>query len=331
MKQPTAGYRAAVIGSSSLMGREILAVLGERHFPAGQLLKFEGGSDDAEAVGLKAGGDSLSSLDFIFIASQTAQALRFLQGGKGPRPNGGDRPAVIDLTGAEGVVSIPFLNEAGTIPRAGKHFVAPHAAVIVLSALLSRFAARFPIERSVATIFAGASESGSAAIEELHKQTTNVLSFQKLPKEVFGAQMAFNLLPRLGGAAKSGAEGLEPRIRSELYRYWGGKAQLPAFRLIYVPAFYSLAISLFLETPSPVSPADAEQALMGEPIRFLRPEDDAPTLVGAAGSRQILADPPTSDPAWPEGIWIWAVADNLRLAAENAVTIAEKLGETRKP
>ncbi len=47
-----------------------------------------------------------------------------------------------------------------------------------------------------------ASEYGRAAMDELHQQTVNLLSFQTLPREQYDAQVAFNLLPELGEAAK---------------------------------------------------------------------------------------------------------------------------------
>ena len=49
-----------------------------------------------------------------------------------------------------------------------------------------------------------ASEYGRAAMDELHQQTVNLLSFQTLPREQYDTQVAFNLLPELGEGAKVG-------------------------------------------------------------------------------------------------------------------------------
>ena len=43
---------------------------------------------------------------------------------------------------------------------------------------------------------------GGQAMDELHQQTVNLLSFQTLPREQYDAQVSFNLLPELGEAAK---------------------------------------------------------------------------------------------------------------------------------
>jgi aspartate-semialdehyde dehydrogenase len=87
---------------------------------------------------------------------------------------------------------------------------------------------------------------------------------------------------------------------------------------------------LYLETAEPVRPEALAQVLEGERIRLRRPSQHAPSQVEAAGSSDILVDAITPDPARREGIWIWAVADNVCLAALNAVEIAESLVNSGK-
>ena len=64
---------------------------------------------------------------------------------------------------------------------------------------------------------------------------------------------------------------------------------------------------------------------IGQQIDLRRGAHDSPTPVEVAGSDEIQVDRVTADPDLPGGLWIWAVADNLRLAAVNAVEIAESL------
>jgi aspartate-semialdehyde dehydrogenase len=99
-------------------------------------------------------------------------------------------------------------------------------------------------------------------------------------------------------------------------------------RLFHVPVFYSLAVSLYVETARR-EPADTiTQALAGPPVAVRRPSKPAPSQVEAVGSADILVDNITPDAEHPTGAWIWAVADNLRLAASNAVQIAERLNQS---
>jgi aspartate-semialdehyde dehydrogenase len=49
--------------------------------------------------------------------------------------------------------------------------------------------------------------------------------------------------------------------------------------------------------------------------------------VSVAGEGEIQIARIEADPAIANGVWIWGAVDNLRLAATNAVQIAEELLE----
>jgi aspartate-semialdehyde dehydrogenase len=351
MKTSEQGFRVAVVGASSLLGKELLNVLEEHHFPFSRLVTFSDDEDEPELPILDFREGSKASvldehvtaaeLDFAFIAARSRQMPSFLDPVRGSDRG---RPAcfIIDLSsGAPGeepgeaqgrrkVVSVPFLDLC--FPPGEKEesdecriYVSPHPATIVISTLLLRLAARFPLQGAVAHIFTPVSEVGSHGIEELQKQTVNLLSFQKVPRKVFGAQLAFNLLSRPGGTGGSELQALEHSLRKQLKEYLQGRVPLPALHLFQVPVFYSLGVSLFIETGEPEATDKAGEALQGKRIQMRRRSQDSPTQVEAAGSENILVDSVTADPDHPTGLWIWAVADNLRLAALNAVEVAESL------
>jgi len=226
---------------------------------------------------------------------------------------------------------IPFLDNryplAGVHTDAARIQVSAHPAVIVISSLLLRLAARFPLKTAVAQVFSSASESGARGVEELQRQTANILTFQKVPDKVFGSQLAFNLLPRLGRSGKGEMAGLESRLRRQLHQYLGGRVPVPALRLLTVPVFYSVGVSLYVETVEPLTTEAATAALAGERIKVRQSNLDAPTPVEVTGSSDILVDSISIDAEHPNGLWLWAVADNLHLAASNAVELAASLRE----
>ena len=76
---------------------------------------------------------------------------------------------------------------------------------------------------------------------------------------------------------------------------------------------------------SPVAPADIEEALAKLGVKIAGPGDIPPTNVSAAGETEIQIARIEPDPNIASGVWIWGVADNLRLAATNAVRVAEEL------
>jgi aspartate-semialdehyde dehydrogenase len=251
--------------------------------------------------------------------------------GLGARPSGTSDDHSGGVAPGVRQVQVPFLDRrfpvGGPESATAVVHVSAHPAVIVISALLLRLAARFPLRTAVAQVFGSASESGSRGIEELQKQTVNLLSFQKIPRQVFGAQLAFNLLPRLGRAGTGEIAALEARLRCQLREYLVERVPCPALRLFQVPVFYSLGVSLYVETAQSVAPEAAAAALAGEHVRVRRSVQDAPTQVEVTGSSDILVDSISIDAQHPTGLWLWAVADNLRLAATNAVELAASLCE----
>ena len=284
MKPAKEGYRVAVVGASSLLGKELVSVLEQGKFPVSRLLTFD--ADDAEPelpiIDLREASAAVveetqideGELDFAFLSTPLRQVPAFLNSWQ--QQGSATRCLVIDMVGdglgaqaagdsargaavAEDRVGIPFLDRR--YPLAGVHLdaarihVSAHPAVIVISSLLLRLAARFPLKTAVAQVFTSASEFTSRGVEELQRQTVNILSFQKIPDEIFGAQLAFNLLSRLGSAGKGDMAALEARLRRELHKYLGERVPRPALRLVAVPVFYSVGVSLYVETAEPVSTA----------------------------------------------------------------------------
>jgi aspartate-semialdehyde dehydrogenase len=353
MKPAARGQRVAVIGASSLLGKELISVLEERKFPVSRLVTFEDEEDEQALpiVDLTEHSQVIvadedvheGELDFAFVAaSATASRPAFLQ--RALQPQNGRQPAaahhcvVIDLDGSlagtgSQVSRVPSLDRmerrdgSSARPETARPevIVAPHSATIVISSLLLPLSEVVPLKRAVAHAFMPASEIGPRAIEELQKQTINLLSFQKAPQAVFGAQIAFNMLPRVGRSTQPIVQHQEERIRKQLRQYLGERAPLPALRLLQAPVFYSLALSLYVETSRSVAVEKLRQALVGKRVRMRRSSEQAPSPVEVTGSSDILLDAITADGEHPTGVWIWAAVDNLRLAAENAVEIAESL------
>jgi len=356
MKPAKEGYRVAVVGASSLLGKELVSVLEQGKFPVSRLLTFETEDGEPElpiidlghasAAVVEDGQINEGELDFAFLAAPVQQLPAFLNSWQ--QQGSAARCLVIDLVGeglgveAEGqsargaaetksLVGIPFLDRrypiAGVYTDAARLHVSAHPAVIVISSLLLRLAARFPLKTAVAQVFTSASEFTSRGVEELQRQTANILSFQKIPDQIFGAQLAFNILSRLGRSGKGEMATLESRLRRQLHNYLGERVPVPALRLLTVPVFYSVGVSLYVELADPVTTEAATAALASDRIKVRRSNLDAPTPVEAAGSPDILVDSISIDAEHPNGLWLWAVADNLHLAASNAVELAASLRE----
>jgi aspartate-semialdehyde dehydrogenase len=332
-------YRAAIVGAASLKGKEVAEMLNERNFPAVDVRLL----DDDESLGqLEAMGDEISFIqsvraeqfehvDFTFFASDVECTRK---NWKRVRDAGS---AMIDLSAA-------LENEAGSSVRSlwverERGQVAPpelqpgpcvtaHPVAVILALLLLRASNAAAIRRVAATVFEPASEHGQRGMDELHQQTVNLLSFQPLPKDVFDAQVAFNMVARYGQKSQPTLDSVEARILRHYRKITGDGAPQPSLMLLQAPVFHSHALAVFLELESPADVPALSKVLAGDHVAIPGPEEDSPSNVSSAGQANILLWL-KKDPTQANGVWLWAAADNLRISALTAVECAESMTATR--
>ena len=164
----------------------------------------------------------------------------------------------------------------------------------------------------------------------MQQQTVSLLSFKNLPTAVFDAQLGFNMLARYGEEAPASLEDTELRIERHLATLLalpgeGSGAPMPSLRLIQAPVFHGYSISAWVEFDGNPGIEALEASLTADPIEVRSGEFEPPTNVGQAGQGGIAVGAISVDRNNPEACWFWLVADNLRLAAENAVEVARQL------
>jgi aspartate-semialdehyde dehydrogenase len=209
------------------------------------------------------------------------------------------------------------------------HVIA-HPAAIALALFLRRLHANDPIRNSVIQIFAPASEHGAPGVHELQQQTVSLLSFKSLPKAVFDTQLSFNLLARYGEEAPVSLEESEMRIERHLASLLalpgdGEGAPMPSLRLVQAPVFHGYSFSAWVEFMDAPDMEALESSLSIDSIEVRGGDFEPPSNVGHAGQGGIAVGAITPDRNNPEAAWLWFVADNVRLAAENAVAVARQL------
>lgn len=314
-------------------------MLNDRNFPAADIRLL----DDDESMGqLEAMGDEISFIqrvhadqfehvDFTFFASDQDSTRK---NWKDARDSGS---AIIDLSGAleneigASVRSSWVERERGQIPPPELQpgpCVTAHPVAVTLALLLLRARKAGAVQRAVTTIFEPASEHGQKGMDELHQQTVNLLSFQSLPKEVFDAQLAFNMVARYGQKSRPALDSIEARIFRHYQKIAGAEAPPVSLLLLQAPVFHGYALAVFVEMDRPVDMQTLSRALAGDHITIPGPEDDPPSNVSSAGQGDIQLSLKL-DPAQPNGVWLWAAADNLRISALAAVECAESMTATR--
>ena len=331
-------HTLALVGSETLMGREIrdivatsgaeldLRLIAAEDEQPGRLTRV---SDEPTLVE-HLSAENLAGARAIILAGgapSSRKAMELAEGVPGA--------TIIDLTYAaeelpDARVRAPLIaSEAEPDEENTVHIIA-HPAAIALALFLRRLHSHDPVRRSVIQVFAPASEHGVAGVQELQQQTVSLLSFKTLPRTVFDMQLAFNLLARYGGDAPVALEESELRIERHLTTLLGlpgeGEgAPIPSLRLIQAPVFHGYSFSAWVEFEGNPGVEALESGLALDAIDVRSVETEPPTNVGQAGQSGIAVGAIAPDRNEPEACWFWMVADNLRLAAENAVAVARQL------
>jgi aspartate-semialdehyde dehydrogenase len=338
-------YRIGIVGASSLAGKELSEELASSLLAASDfvLLDVEDAAGQVTAAADEVSfiqpleASSFERMDFVFFAGGAAMTKKHWQGARRAGAS------IVDLTYAlEGekdvLVRAPWVAEV--LAKKTPHklpdlntpaVVAAHPVAVMLALVAGKLQAKLALTTVAATVMEPASEYGREAMDELHQQTVNLLSFQALPREQYDAQVSFNLLPELGESAKVNLGATEQRIRDHYAELSHGQLPALALQIVQAPVFHGYVLSLLVELGESVAVHQVEAALAGDPIDVVSGESDPPSNLSAAGQEDIMVRVRKDSGDGEKGtrFWIWMAADNLKLAALNAIACATELRRLR--
>ena len=158
-------------------------------------------------------------------------------------------------------------------------------------------------------------------MEELQEQTVNLLNFQQIENKVFRGQLAFNILPENTSSERS-----ESRVLHHLTEVLGKTFPKPMIRILQAPVFHSCGFSLFVQFLASATPEEvsAELGSIGSNVSAYG-DSESPSAVAAAGTDKIHVGRIRMNIDGGNACALWIVADNLRIAASNAVQMAEHI------
>ena len=327
------GWNIALVGASSLKGKEVRSVLEERGFPLGRMLlldaeEYQGQLTefDGEPTVLQPVTDeTFQGIDLAIFACPPS----FAEAHSRQALDSGAR--VIDLSyslegNPQARLVAPFSEIPTTAPSDAASILVPaHPAAVAVGGVLARLARRAHVRHAVTVIHMPVSERGQAAVEELHQQTINLLSFQELQRSVFDAQVAFNTLPEYGAQSRPTLREEQERIQRHVGSLLGNLGVRLAMRVVQAAVFHSYSFLCWVDLEKSLAATELDAELNRKPFSISAPGEASPSVVAAAGSDDILLGPVERDPASETGYWIWGVFDNLRIAALNVQRIAEQM------
>lgn len=333
-KPAAASATIVVVGGESLLGKEVREVLEMRSVPANirLLATLEEGKIITQQDGEPGVMDSIRAEDLVTASvvilagtpESSKRAYALATAVKGQRV-----PAFIDLSGGlednPGIRLRAPMAEPAHVEATPLSLIA-HPAASVLALFLQRLHAANPIRKCVVHIFEPASERGQAGLDELQQQTVGLLSFEKLNKAVFDAQASFNMLPRFGEDAPRSLEDIELTIDRHLASLLAASPNvpMPSLRVVQAPVFHGYSFSLGVEFERNLNIPALTKALAVDPIEVRTKNQEPPSNVGIAGQSGVTAGAFQADRNDPKAGWFWLVADNLRIASEQAVEVARE-------
>ena len=318
--------RVAVLGSSSTSGTSLRQALADFGMP-GSRVDLYGTTEEAEPVISEYDGEArliqmpdvedLAARDLVFLCEPGEIVERLLRGRSAPR-------RVVDLVRARPAGTPATLVHMDVNPQAvGAEpglLAVPHELSTLLLDLLHPLEARFGCQEAVALVLRPAADFGQGGVEELREQTVGLLSFARPAAQVFGRQLAFNVLPQ--SVLPDGEDALERLVADEVRSILGWAENRLTLCLAAVPVFYGHSAGLRVSLTRPVDAGEVRAALEAARI----------PVAGGAGSKITPVDVSTSRGTYvadvgPDGLggfWIWAVVAEARgHNAELAVRLAD--------
>ena len=328
-------YVVAVVGATGVVGNEMIATLEERKFPVDKLRLFA--SERSEGKKLEFLGNSLPVEALTHKVFDGIDIALFSAGGdrsKEYAPAAAEAGCVVvDNSSAwrmdpEVPLVVPEVNP-DDLDRHKGIIANPNCSTIQMVVVLKPIHDAAIIKRVIVTTFQSVSGTGKKAMDELLKQTGEVLNFQNISAEVYPHQIAFNCLPHIDKFMDDGYTKEEIKMVNETKKILGDDSVLVSATTVRVPVFRGHSESLNIETEKNVSANEVRALLSAAPgvLVYDAPDNNIyPMQSDCAGKDDVYAGRIREDHTIKNGINMWIAADNLRKgAALNAVQIAEEL------
>ena len=330
------GFKVAIVGATGNVGREMLAVLAERRFPASDVVALASSQSIGREVSF---GDRTLKCKALDHYDFSATDICLMSAGgavsKEWSPRIGSQGClVIDNSSAwrmdpDVPLVVPEVNAEAAKGFSRKYIIAnPNCSTIQLVVALKPLHDFAKIKRVVVATYQSVSGAGKDAMDELFSQTRAVFVSDPVEANKFPKRIAFNVIPQIDVFMEDGSTKEEWKMVMETKKILDPKIKLTA-TCVRVPVFIGHSEAVNIEFENPISADEAREILREapgclvidrrEPGGYITPHE-------AAGEDATYISRIREDPTIDNGLNLWVVSDNLRKgAALNAVQIAESI------
>lgn len=331
--------KVAVVGATGNVGREILATLSDRGFPATEVVALASRGSAGKEVSY---GDSktlkVQALDdYDFKGTDIALFSPGSSVSKVHAPRAAAAGCyVIDNTSQfrmdqDVPLIVPEVNAHAIADASKRKIIAnPNCSTIQMVVALKPLHDANPIKRVVVSTYQSVSGAGKEGMDELYDQTKSLYVNQHDEPGKFTKRIAFNLIPHIDVFMDDGSTKEEWKMVEETKKIMEADIKVTA-TCVRVPVFVGHSESINIEFTNPITIEEIYEILdeaEGVVVADRRENGGYMTPAEAAGEDAVFVSRVRIDPTIANGVNMWVVSDNLRKgAALNAVQIAEKLLE----
>lgn len=331
-------FNVAVVGATGAVGVAIREILEQREFPVENLYLLASERSAGEKVMFNGKSVKVTRLD-EFDFSQADIAL-FSAGGSvsaeyAPIAASAGCVVVDNTSHFRYDDDIPLVvsevNPERVADYTNRNIIAnPNCSTMQLMVALKPIQDEVGIEHINVCTYQAVSGSGQKAVEELAKQTADLLNAREIKHKVYDKQIAFNVLPNIDQIQDNGYTKEEMKLVWETKKILEDDSISVSPTAVRVPVFYGHSEAVHIRTRSPISEQQVKMLLQQAPgitvIDDMQQLDYATPVTHASGKDDVFVSRIRRDVGCENGIAMWVVSDNLRKgAALNSVQIAEIL------
>ncbi len=335
MSNETRRFHVAVVGATGAVGQTMLSILAERQFPVGKLSVLASARSAGNTIEFN--GEKITIEDLANFDPTGVEIALFSAGG-GISKEYAPKFAAAGAVVIDNSSSFRYDDDVPLVvsevnPEAAKHrprgiIANPNCSTMQLMPVLAPIHREYGIERINVATYQSVSGAGQSGMEELGKQTAQLLGFQEIEPTKFPMQIAFNLIPHIDEFLDNGFTKEEMKLVWETRKILGDDSIQVNPTAVRVPVFYGHSEAVNIETKKKITTEQARELLATAPGVKVVDERKAggyPTPVThASGTDPVYVGRIREDLSHPRGLNMWVVADNIRKgAALNAVQVAE--------
>ena len=326
-------YTVAILGATGAVGQEMIKILQERNFPVKELVPLASARSVGKTVSFRgqqvpirlACEEAFQGVDIVLGAAENDIAEKFAPAIVAAGAVFVDNSSAFRLREDVPLV-VPEVNGADVANHKGI-ISNPNCSTIITVTAINALNALSPIRNMVVSTYQAVSGAGAGGPVELQQQVEALRQGACVQAKVFSHQIAYNLIPQIGGEQEDGYTSEEMKLQYEGRKILHLPQLTVSCTCVRVPVVRSHSISARLVFERPVSVDEARVAIAAAPGCRLVDELAAkqyPMPLDTTDQDLVFVGRIRPDLTEKNGLCLWCCGDQVRKgAATNAVQIAE--------